>query len=503
MSTKPIDEVVIVGRDAELWLAACVLQTALQPAGVTVTAVELPSRLSPAGVYVALPALEALHDLMRIDEAMLLGRTLGAFSLGQNFVDATGGSSRFFHAYGAYGAPIDHKPFFSHWTLARRFGLEVSLEEFSLTAAAARHGRMLVPDPATHEYGRTDYGYHLPAIRYASVLKHLAIVRGVKCHETIEVKCHLDACSGAIQYLTLSEERRVTGTFFIDASGGEAALIDAALQVPKDTWCAGFPADRRIVLSGAPFASIPAYAEVRAAPTGWLGLFPSRERMHASFVYCSQLCTDDAALRCASQVAGMPLQAASVEQREVGLRAFAWERNCVAIGAACCSFDPLHDLDLQALQMSLVHLLSLFPVSEDYVAERREFNRLVREGFERLRDYQSAHYLLNAYAGPFWERARRVHSSTQLAHKIATFRARGEVPLYEQETFPAESWQALFVGHGILPETDDPLAQTIAPETMKREFRRILRFVRDKVEEQPTHDFYLQSLCGGPAREQA
>ncbi|MDB5455887.1 MAG: Tryptophan halogenase, partial [Caulobacter sp.] len=44
MTAAPITEVVIVGRDAPLWLAASVVQRALGPAGVTVQAVELPSR---------------------------------------------------------------------------------------------------------------------------------------------------------------------------------------------------------------------------------------------------------------------------------------------------------------------------------------------------------------------------------------------------------------------------------------------------------------------------
>ncbi len=45
-----------------------------------------------------------------------------------------------------------------------RQGLEARFEEFSLTAAAARHGRMLLPDAAIEGFGFTDYGYHLPAI---------------------------------------------------------------------------------------------------------------------------------------------------------------------------------------------------------------------------------------------------------------------------------------------------------------------------------------------------
>jgi tryptophan halogenase len=38
------------------------------------------------------------------------------------------------------------------------------LDDFSLTAAAARQGRLMLPDEENEIYGRCDYGYHLPAI---------------------------------------------------------------------------------------------------------------------------------------------------------------------------------------------------------------------------------------------------------------------------------------------------------------------------------------------------
>lgn len=495
MSEAKLTEVVVVGRDLPLWFAACVVQSALRASGITVTAVELPSRLQDEDIAVALPALEALHHLLRIGEATLLAKTHGAFSLGQNFVDAANKRSPFFHAYGSYGAPIDHKPFFAHWVLARRFGLSVTLEDFSLTAAAAKHGRMLVPDAATDAYGRADYGYHVPALAYASLLKQLAIHRGVKPLQANAARCELDSQRGDIAALHLDGERRVQGQLFIDASGDEALLLGAALGVPRASWRAFFAADRSMLASAKAFASLPPYAEIRAGARGWTGLFPTRARTHALHVYSSGSCSDDAALEDARMASQLYLDQVTIRSLDPGVRARMWERNCVAIGPAACSFDPIHSVELQAMHMSLVHLLTLFPIHREYEVERAEFNRLTRSGLERLRDYQSAFYVLNRYDSPFWSGAREAQRSAELTHKIATFRARGDVPLYEHETFPADSWRALFVGHGILPETDDPLAESTAPEKLKAEFRRILSFIRSKVEEQTTHEFYLQSVC--------
>jgi tryptophan halogenase len=490
--------VVVLGRDAALWLSACVVQAALQRSGVRVTAVELPTHLDAVEVYAALPPLEALHNLLRIDEGTLIGATRGAFSLGQNFTGIPRTRAPFFHAYGAYGAPIAYKAFFPHWLRARSLGLQVALEEFSLTAAAAKHGRMLMPDAATETYGRTDYGYHLSAIEYVSALKRLAQTREVLTYQTKTLGCTLDPLTGAISALTLDGNRNVSGQLFIDATGPEALLIGSALGVPRERWRDYSPVDCVVVAAASSFASIPPYAEVRAAQSGWLALHPTRSRTQLTLAYSSALCSASEAALAAVNVSGLTPGSAAIRICDPGMRALAWERNCVAIGGAACTFDPVHSVDLHAVQLGLVHLLPLFPVASEYAAERAEFNRVSRLAFARLRDFQSAYYLLNPYeSSTFWNQARESRLSPELAHKIETFRARGEVPMYEHETFALDSWLALFLGHGLIPESYDPMAEATPPQTMKAELRRILGFIKGKVLEQTTHDSYLQSVCAG------
>jgi tryptophan halogenase len=431
-------------------------------------------------VYVSLPALEALHNRLRIDEAELLVATRGVFTLGQNFLGKDGQQS-YFHGYGAYGAAIDHKAFFSHWLRARALGSSASLEDFSLTAAAAKHGRMLIPDRATESYGRTDYAYHLPAIEYVRFLKRLAQRREVTIHQALTASGIVDPLTGDISAIALDQDRLVGGQLFVDASGPEALLIGSALGVRRESWRDCSPVDRVAVASSNALPSMPAYAEIRGHAGGWVGLYPSRSCTHVVQAYTSE------ALESAAAVSHLALQDAVIRICDPGIRASVWEHNVVAVGGAACTFDPVHCVDVHALQMELVHLLSLFSAGEQAcTAERAEFNRVTRLSFERLRDFQSAHYLLNR---------QEAQASAELAHKIATFRARGEVPLYEHETFSSDSWVAQFIGHGLIPETYDPAADRTPPDVLKAELKRILRFIKDKVLEQATHDAYLQRFC--------
>jgi tryptophan halogenase len=65
----------------------------------------------------------------------------------------------------------------------------------------------------------------------------------------------------------------------------------------------------------------------------------------------------------------------------------------------------------------------------------------------------------------------------------------------EDETFLPESWQAIFTGLGVVPDSWAPATDRIPSKRVDEEFRRILEFINKKVLEQPTHDQYLESLC--------
>ncbi len=501
--TAAVQELVVVGRDAPVWLAACVLQSALGPAGLRVTVVELPGVIGPPDAYATLPALEPLHTRLRIDEGRLISATRGAFTLGKRFQDTTGKAAAFFHAYGSTGARIDDTEFLPNWIKARHFGLPVAFEDFCLTAAAAKHSRMLLPDAEIERHGFTDYGYHLPAFPYAAWLKQLALRRGVVLHEARELEVLMAPGAGDIAGVLLDGGRRVQGDFFIDATGENALLLAGKLGVSRESWRDSFPADRVLVAHAPPVPSLPAYADVRAGESGWLALYPNQACTHVAYAYSSDT-PNYRAIESAERLAQFELHGIEIRAREPGRRDVAWRRNCVALGEAACVFDPIHDVDLQAVQLGLVHLLPLFPVDADYAVERDEYNQNLRAAFERIRDFQSAHYVLNRYGGAFWERARLTPVSRDLLRRIGVFRARGEVAHYEDESFSIDDWQALMLGHGVVPETWDPAVDRTPPELLKNDLRRILGFIRRKVEEQRSHSEYLQNIgaaAAGPNRE--
>ncbi|HEX3423980.1 MAG TPA: tryptophan 7-halogenase [Sphingomicrobium sp.] len=486
MSGRP-RHVTIVGRDAALWLTATAIAKALGPAGVSVTAVELPSQLGPASAYATMPPIETLHAKLGIDEASLLRSTGGSFSLGWNVLAP--GLAPFLLAHGSYGAAIDGGDFFSYWTKARRFGLGAAFEDFSPTAMAARHGRILVPDESTELFGRTDYAYHLPAIAYASMLKTNAARLGIRMHQTIGLQVERNGDGSEITAVRLDDGEVVRGDLFVDASGPEGLLIGGSLGVAVEDWRGYFPFNRRLTARANRSGSVPAYSELRLSRDMWASLHATQAATHVVHSFAESGEGGEAVVGRASRLAELSLSDIMITSSQSSIRDKLWAGNCVAIGASACVFDPLFDLDLHAIQLGIVHLLSLFPAARDSDLEAAEYDRVLRSHLERLRDFQSALYVLAGISATV---------PPSLDHKLATYRARGAIAPMEDETFSTDQWRALFVGLGEIPETWPPAIEITSPDQIKQGFRRILAFVHDKVLEQPTHDHYLADIGARP-----
>lgn len=496
MSTgQPLSRVVVMGRDVDLWLCVNAISRALGPAAVHVTAIELPTRLRPSDINATLPPLEAFHSKLGIKEPSLIRATAGSFSFGQNFIPGAGlgRTPGFFHAWGSYGAPIDGSAFFPCWLKASRYGLKLSFEDFCLTAVAAKSGRMLLPDEATSAFGRTDYGYHLQTMAYAGYLKSTAVNLGVKIYEAQKGLVERDE-TGSIAALIIDGSLRVEGQLFVDATGPDAILIGRALDVPSEDWQQYFGVDRVLAARAPAFTKTPPFAEVRITGAGWTALHPNQAATGVIHAYSSELLGDEAALESASAAAAVKLADVSFHAVNPCVRSWVWEGNCVAVGGSACVLDPIHDVDLHALQLGMVHLLSLFPVTGRFAAERAEYNRIMRSHYERIRDFQCAFYALARFDGEFWRQASGQSVPQALSHKIATFRARGQIAPMEDETFPPDSWQAMFMGLGVAPESWPPDIDRIPPNRFREEFHRTIEFIKAKVLEQPTHDGYLDGM---------
>jgi len=492
--TTPIRKIVICGRDVAAWLAANVLSRALGATGLAVEVVELPSLLRPADALMSLPAIEALHRLLGFDEYDLLKAVSGTYSLGQRFVGFAGARPAFFHPYSGHGTEIGGVPFAQLYIQARQGGMNVAFEDFSLGAAAAKQGRFFLPTPDINAFNKCDYAYHLKAVPYAAWLKAKARQGGVTDIAARGFQAVRDDLTGYVQAVLLNDGRRVEGDLFIDATGADSLLLGGAMGTGFDSWAGWFPDTRVLTAAADPLRSLPPYSQVHALNHSVLHLAPLQDMTSLTHVYHGDDMRDEEALELAAIISNLKLRpGATVNGLAVGRRQTAWSGNVIGIGEAACTFNPIDSPGLHSLHLGLAHLVNLFPVDRTVEIEAAEYNRVIRQAYERLRDFQICHFKLNQnFDKPHWDGARAMAVPDTVREKIDLFLARGRVHLLDEETFETDNWLALFFGHGLLPQSWDPIADRVPQPEAARQFQRILGFIREQVEGMSSHDAFLE-----------
>jgi tryptophan 7-halogenase len=491
--SRKVERVVVVGRDAAGWLSAFALQRQLGRSGLAVQMVELPSQLSPVDVYAAIPTLQNLHRLLGLEDDSVVGVCSGVYVLGQRFANWSKARPPFMHAYDTHGIALEHVDFLQYWVKARGEGMNVDLEDFSLGAAAAKQNRYVLGNESTEAFSNAAHGYHLDARTYVRVLKQCALKSGAR-HIAAGSIASVNRVGARIQSVVLADGQVIEGDLFIDASGAEAALIGQMPGAAFEPWNRWLGANRIMAASGKRLEPLPGFSQISAFRTGWLGLYPLQDRTAMSAVYDATNISDSEMAQSMAVLSGLRIEGNVVASEfRAGARACPWSGNCVAIGEAAVTLEPLDAVQLQLIQIGLSHLIALFPVDADAMLETDLYNAGISAYARNIRDFQIAHYKLNQRIDdPVWDRAREMKVPDELQYKLDLFGRRGRVALYENETFQAENWTSIFVGHGLVPRSYDPLADALPGQEQIQEFQRMLRFISAEVQAMPSLEAHLE-----------
>ena len=496
--TDRIRSVVVVGRDAPLWLASAAVQRALGPTGVKVRAVELQSQLTPVDAYAALPSLALLHRLLGLEERLVLDVCNGVPMVGQRFSNWGKGAASFLLAYDDEPPPGGDLPFVQYWTKGAMEGLRVGFEDFSLGSACARLNNVPVPGPDQTPLSAS-YGYHLDATAYSQLVKQLALRLGV---EPVSAGVsNIDVSGECISGVDVADGTRVSGDLYIDASGREALLIGRLDGAEFEGWGEWLPCDRLLAASGPRLGRLPAFSQISAFQAGWVGLLPLRDRTAVIAAYSSISITAPEVVELVGVVAGMPITGdAVVSELRPGIQRSPWIGNCVAIGEAAIAVDPIDAAQLQVTHGCISHLMTLFPATAGEFPEAAAYNESIRSFGSNLRDFQAAHYLLNRrFDEPMWDRARDRPLPPSLRRKVDVFGARALVPTNDDESFHEQLWTALLLGYGVTPEGYDPRVDALSDHAHIAKVQERLRAVAEEARRMPSVEQFLNIEQGAAA----
>jgi tryptophan 7-halogenase len=447
MSESP-RRVVVVGSGATAWIAAAGLMRALSHRSLDVLVVEAANDDEPVGFW-TLPSQRGIHGLLGVQESHFLQHTGSMVKLAIEHTGWQGEGTRYLHAHGEMGTEIGGSPFYRYLQREALQGRPANAEDFSVAAVAARLGRFARPT-GTELTASFTYGFHIETRRYADYLRQHAQRLGVRVAPAAFATPSRTE-DGAIASLGLADGSVVEGDLFLDCSGSRACLANT-LCPARDDWSPWLPADRLLSVLGPGKPEFAALTQTFAGEMGWLWRAPLAAATMSGITYRSSLLSDDAARATLAALEPAARGDMSLTRIAAGRRQQFWSRNCVALGAAAMELEPLAGAGLHFALLGLATLVELFPLTHGSVVEAAEYNRLIGEHADALRDFTIAHYRAGrARKGAFWEATRTAELPASLAHKLDLYAANGRIHVLDQETFEEVDWAWLLIGSGCLP----------------------------------------------------
>jgi tryptophan halogenase len=496
-----IRSVVVAGAGPVAWITAAALLRAFRDHPPSVTVVDTGATRDARVGRWTLPSQRGMHGLLGIAEPHFMQHTGATFKLATEHQGWQGEGSRFLHAHGEIGIDLAGTPFYKFVQSEVLAGRPERPDTFSVAANAARLGRFARPmGDAGKLTSSFTYAFHVGEAAYTSYLRAHALRLGAREASALLVDVKVNEAF-AIESLELADGSSVSGDYFIDCSGPEARLIGRIATSAREDWSAWLPCDGMWSAAGPALTEPAAITQTSAASAGWMWRAPLAQSSMVGHVFCSRF-QDAAAARAALQSFEPGLRGeAMFTQFASGRRRSFWERNCVSIGAAAVELEPLAGADLHLAQIGIATLIELFPRDRHSSVEAVEYNRLMAEYADALRDFTLAHYRAGMpRAGDFWNATRAADLPARLAAKLEIYSAIGRIDLLDHESFEETDWAWLLMGSGAKPDSIELQIRLRLAKLAGQEVMALRTHVQQVAASMPRHVDFLRHQASAIAR---
>ncbi|MBL8307504.1 MAG: tryptophan 7-halogenase [Rubrivivax sp.] len=499
---SPID-VVIVGGGTSGWMTAAALAKVLQ-GKYRITLVESDD-IGTIGVGEAtIPMISLFNRLLELDEDEFMRQTQGTFKLGIEFVNWARLGDHYIHGFGVVGQENATVDFHQYWLKMYLAGKAKELEQYSINTAACLQNKFMRPRPdmPNSPLSQIAYAFHFDASLYAKFLRGFSEARGVQRVEGLIQDVEMREGDGHVAALRLRSGQRIEGDLFIDCSGFRAILIEGALKTGYEDWTHWLPCDRAVAVPCASARELTPYTRSTARQAGWQWRIPLQHRIGNGHVFCSRYMSEDEATAVLlSNLDGAPLADPRPVRFLPGKRKKAWNKNVVSIGLASGFIEPLESTSIHLVQMGIAHLLTLFPSAGFDDADRDQYNRMLSQEYDWVRDFIILHYKATERTdSPFWNYCRTMDVPQTLTERMALFRSHGRVHREGNELFTKLSWLQVMHGQRVRPAAYHPLVDLRTEDEIAQYLDEVSGVIGACVDVMPSHARFVAEHCAAASR---
>lgn len=486
-----IKSIAILGAGAQGWTVASALAHNLKNLGITLSVIgDTPTQALSIS---SMPSARGFHRSLGLNERELMKKTQATFKLATEYSGWSSSSKHFLHAPTANGEMLDGVEFQHFAALLHQCGDSTPFEAYSLQATMAAQNKCIFLTEQQERDGlQVNYGLHLNTSCYEEHLYRFALSCGVKHIKSACSTVSFDANNGNIKSLHLDDGSEIFADFFIDVTSA-AQLMDTLDKGGIIDWSSQFYFNKCIDVETFP-ATKKSTTELKALPEGLLKTVPLQTSNTVTFYFNEQLHTDAQAkkiLQIHTSVSDGTVRECKPHRR----RSF-WIKNCLALGCAAGEFGDYILSPLHLVQSGILRFIDFLPTDNNFELCAQEYNKLTCSEYDRIYDFQQAHFHLNTVKNsPCWLYLREQPISAELTHKIALFRARGNIAFFEHETWMPSLWASLFIGFNAWPLNYDPLVDGFDIQKVAHVLTGLRARNIQHVEKMPTHEEFLTQYC--------
>ncbi|MCU7554243.1 tryptophan 7-halogenase [Alteromonas sp. ASW11-19] len=454
------DHIVIAGGGSAGWISASLISHHFRHAHTRITLIESP-QIGTVGVGEgSTPHLKQLFTTLGIEESVWMAACSATYKNGIQFEQwYKEGAPGYFHPF---PSAIDHATAREFLIACERrrqgYNCTTVSDEYFLASWLTRHYKSPKTNAGEQQVA-INYAYHFDAGKLADFLRDVSVKQGVT-----HIQSTIDEVTrnqkGDLATLHLANGDTIKADFFLDCTGFSSRLLQNALEVPFVSYADSLFNDQAVAVATGPTATpLPATRSV-AMTNGWRWEIPLTSRVGNGYVFASDFeSPEDASDRLMAQLGRKQVNADSIRhiRIKVGRVSECWSYNCLAVGLSQGFIEPLEATALHLVQETVEQFLSAWSAGNYSPQHQLQFNQLMADRFDGIRDYIVAHYHLSSRQGPYWNTVRHeARLSDTLQALLQCWQEGGNlIQFIEQENighyYSPVSWYCLLSGYQLFP----------------------------------------------------
>jgi len=221
---------------------------------------------------------------------------------------------------------------------------------------------MVISCPSNEVHNLTNQ-FHFDTFKLNKYLIDFGTKKGIKFVEGEVVAVVQNVETGWVDSLKLDEERTIDGDFFVDATGFNRAIMSRIL--PDDEFVnyrKYLPCDSSAVFPtpSQEDGNIHPYTRARAMPSGWMFEIPTQERRGNGYIYSSDFCSDEQAVKEIQEIHGSHIEPRIIKWKSGHYKTQLF-KNVVCTGLASAFIEPLEATSISTSIIQAKMISSVIP----------------------------------------------------------------------------------------------------------------------------------------------